>query len=311
MTVPEFVISIRELRKSYGNLQALDRLTLNIESGVTGLIGPNGAGKTTLIRTLLGLLRPDGGIARVLGHNVVTESIEVRRRVRVLHEKAYFPPSMTPSAFLKAANRFHGTDSDIYEILSRVGILHAADKQIRHLSAGMYQRLGFAQTLVGNPRLIFLDEPTSHLDVRGRDEVVSLIVKLHKEEDISFLISSHILSELERACHSVAFIKKGRLFDYGPVDKLIAKHTRNRYQIITSDAHQLSKHLKENANIEETLVLGVASLVVEGHSDLEGDIESLVRDIAVQQDIEIYKIEPSRSLEEVYRKVIGAQTEHD
>jgi ABC-2 type transport system ATP-binding protein len=101
----ESVVSVRGLTKHFGDICALDGVNLEVKPGIFGFIGPNGAGKTTLLRILLGLLRPDSGNARILGHDVIHESLEVRKKVGVLHEKAFFPPSMTPSNYLKAVSQ--------------------------------------------------------------------------------------------------------------------------------------------------------------------------------------------------------------
>lgn len=299
------IIVIDALSKSFGNVQALNSLTLKVKPGILGLIGPNGAGKTTILRILIGLLRPDSGKAIVAGYDAIRDSIEVRKRIRVLHEKAYYPPAMTPISFLRSVRRFYRSDDDIHEVLSLVGIADVANRQIRQLSAGMHQRLGLAQALIGEPELVFLDEPTSHLDVSGRDAVMKLIVQVHKESNVSFFISSHILSELERACQSVAFIKDGQILAYGPVKDIVHRHSQNRFQITTSDAHLLSRLLREHEGIEDALVLGIATVVVEISADLEIEIDYVVENVAERADIEIYKIEPSRSLDDVYRKVVS------
>jgi len=303
MTASEDIVSVSSLCKKFGKVEALNGLTLHSGPGIIGLIGPNGAGKTTLLRILLGLLRPDSGNARILGHDVIRKSLEVRKKVGALHEKAFFPPSMTPSNYLKAVNRLYGTDDSVDELLSLVGLSHASDRKIKHLSAGMHQRLGLAQALCGGPELVFLDEPTSYLDVGGRDDVVSLIVRVHQESGVSFFISSHILSELERACHTVAFVKSGQVIDFGPVDELVRKHTKNRFQVTTSDPKRLSKILEQTSGISDILIMGSASVIVEVSPNQEGDIELLINRIAEKNGIEVYRIDSTGTLEDVYRKV--------
>ena len=303
MTASEDIVSVSGLYKRFGKVEALNGLTLHSRPGIIGLIGPNGAGKTTLLRILLGLLRPDSGNARILGHDVIHESLEVRKKVGVLHEKAFFPPSMTPSDYLNAVNRLYRTDGSVDELLSLVGLSHASDRKIKHLSAGMHQRLGLAQALCGEPELVFLDEPTSYLDVGGRDDVVSLIVRVHQESGVSFFISSHILSELERACHTVAFVRSGQVVDFGPVDELVRKHTKNRFQVTISDPKKLSKILEQTSGISDVLIVGSASIIVEVSPDQEGDIELLINRVAEKNGIEVYRIDPTGTLEDVYRKV--------
>ncbi len=303
MTSSEDIISVSGLYKKFGKVVALNGLTLHAESGIIGIIGPNGAGKTTLFRILLGLLRPDTGEASILGLDVFNESLEIREKIGVLHEKPFFPPSMTPSNYLKDVNRLYGTDSPVDELLSLVGLDHASDRKIKHLSAGMHQRLGLAQALCGEPELVFLDEPTAHLDVGGRDDVVSLLVRVYQEKGVSFIIASHILSELERACHTVAFVRAGEVIDFGSVDELVKKHTKNRFQITTSDSKRLSEVLEHTNGISDVLIAGSSIVVEEVSPDQEGEIELLIKDAAERNGLTVYRIDKTGTLEDVYRKV--------
>ena len=203
------IVSVTGLSKTFGKVEALKEFTLDIEAGIFGPIGPNGAGKTTLIRVLLGLIHADAGQANVLGMNVRTHSLDIRRRIGVLHERPSFTPTISTLDYLQCVKQIYRSQSDPKELLATVGLEDAHDRKIMNLSAGMHQRLGIAQALIGSPELVFLDEPTSNLDVVGRDEIIKLIVDLNLDLGVSFFIASHILSELERACQTVAFIREG------------------------------------------------------------------------------------------------------
>jgi ABC-2 type transport system ATP-binding protein len=159
------ILSVSDLTKRFGDIVALDRLTLSMRHGIFGLIGPNGAGKTTLLRVLLGLIKADGGEAKVLGLDINDESFDIRRRVGVLHEHPIYPPSLTAGRYLERVSRLYDAGRDPSELLELVGLLDAKQRKIGNLSAGMRQRLGVAQALIGKPELVFLDEPTSNLDI--------------------------------------------------------------------------------------------------------------------------------------------------
>ncbi len=171
-------VSMTNITKRFGRVKALDDFTINVESGIFGLVGPNGAGKTTILRVLLGLIKPDKGSAQVLGMDVANGPERFLGQVGVLHENPYYPPSLTPTEYLDTIASLYRKSRSAEELLSLVELSNAADRKIKNLSAGMYRRLGIAQALVGRPSLVFLDEPTSNLDVRGRDLIVQLIINI-------------------------------------------------------------------------------------------------------------------------------------
>ncbi len=182
------LIRVEEVHKTFDDIKALDGISLEMKPCIFGLVGPNGAGKTTLLRILLGLIKPDKGKAQVLGHDVTDRLRPFLMRIRVLHERPYFPPLMTPIKYLEHVGHLYGAKIDPRELLSEVDLLHVANRRIGKFSAGMYRRLGIAQTLVGDPELVFLDEPTANLDVDGRDIMIRKIIQLHMNRGISFFI---------------------------------------------------------------------------------------------------------------------------
>ncbi|MBY8997822.1 MAG: ABC transporter ATP-binding protein [Candidatus Thorarchaeota archaeon] len=298
------IISISGITKTFGEIKALDEFSLEMEPGIFGLIGPNGAGKTTLLRILLGLARQDKGTAEILENETSGDPLRYLKQIGVLHENPYFPPSMTPRQYLDDIGSLYPTSVPAEDLLSMVKLLDAADRKIGHLSAGMHRRLGIAQALVGKPKLIFLDEPTSNLDVSGRDLVVKLIVKMYQKDDVSFFITSHILSELERACHNVAFINAGKMVERGSIQELVQKHTQKRFRVITSDSWTLEEILSETEGIVDVFVDSSTSIIVEVTSDLLTGIESQLKELVKGTDVKIYGIETTGTLEDVYRKVI-------
>lgn len=304
MDLKNHIISISEITKTFGEIKALDEFSLEMEHGIFGLIGPNGAGKTTLLRILLGLARPDKGSAMILGNETSDDPLRYLKQIGVLHENPYFPPSMTPRQYLNDIGSLYPTCVPAEDLLSMVKLLDAADRKIGHLSAGMYRRLGIAQALVGRPKLVFLDEPTSNLDVSGRDLVVKLIVKMHQKDNVSFFITSHILSELERACHNVAFINAGKIIERGTIPELIQKHTQKRFRVITSDSWTLEEILCQTEGVVDVFVDSSTSIIMEVTSELILGLESKLEELVSGTDVKIYGVETTGSLEDVYRKVI-------
>ncbi|MFO7835721.1 MAG: ABC transporter ATP-binding protein [Candidatus Thorarchaeota archaeon] len=296
------IIFVDSLHKSFGNVKALDGLTLNISAGIFGLIGPNGAGKTTLLRILLGLAKPDGGHASIFGQSI-NEDGGIRERIGVLHEHPYYYPSMAAKRYLDLVGSMYPTCKESTEVLSLVNLSDAADRKIGEFSAGMKRRLGIAQAIIGNPELVFLDEPTSNLDVDGRDIVIRLLVDLYEEEGVSFFLSSHILSEVERACHNVAFIQSGKVIDSGLVSELIRKHTENRFKVLTPDAKRLSQALEHEDGVIDVLVTGSSTVIIEVTPNVAEQIESKVERIAKDANTDVFEIEGTGNLEDVYRKV--------
>ncbi|MFO7837091.1 MAG: ABC transporter ATP-binding protein [Candidatus Thorarchaeota archaeon] len=299
-----YVISVTEITKTFGDIGALDSFSLDIEPGIFGLIGPNGAGKTTLLRILLGLAKPDRGSAEILGNDISDDSLNYIPYIGVLHEYPYFPPSMTPKQYLEDIGALYSTSVPAEDLLSMVKLLDAADRKIGHLSAGMYRRLGIAQALVGRPKLVFLDEPTSNLDVSGRDLVVKLIVKMHQKDNVSFFITSHILSELERACHNVAFIDRGSVVEKGTIPELIQKHTQTRFRVISSDSWRLEEILSDSEGIVDVFVDSSTSIILEVTTELLSGLESHLQQLVRDTKVNIYDVETTGTLEDVYRRVI-------
>ena len=299
------LISVREVYKSFGNIIALDGLSLDVEPGIFGLIGPNGAGKTTLIQILVGLVYAEKGRGQIFGLDIVDNSVSIRRRLGVLHERPAFPKHMKVQEYLnRVAGIYHSTYSSS-KLLSKVGLADAEERRIGDLSAGMHQRLGIAQALIGNPELVILDEPTSNLDVIGRDDILTLIVQLYNEDDISFFISSHVLSELERVCHSIAFIKEGQVVEKGSVIDIVKKHSVGLYKIVTSDAQKVGMILDNMSSVSKVYIVGANTITVRMATDRIKDVQSEILQLAESRGIKVYEIEETQSLDEIFRRVIG------
>ncbi|MBC7340011.1 MAG: ABC transporter ATP-binding protein [Firmicutes bacterium] len=225
------IVTMRGLTKRYGELVAVDHLDLDIYEGeVFGLLGPNGAGKTTTILMLLGLTEPSEGTVRVAGHDPTREPLAVKRLAGYLPDNVGFYEDMTGRENLRYTARLNRlppapAEERIAALLDSVGLGGDADRPVREYSRGMRQRLGLADALVKDPRLLILDEPTLGIDPEGVREVLALIVRLAREEKRTVLISSHLLHQIQEICDRVGIFVRGRLVDPGPISvpELVAR----------------------------------------------------------------------------------------
>ena len=297
------LIEIQRLTKSFGEVSALKEVDLSISDGIFGLIGPNGAGKTTLFRILLNLVQQDSGRARIFGLDVVKDSIKIRKQIGVLHERPTYPPFLSPIEYLSRMSRLYKRQRDPEELLELVGLLSARNRKIGNLSAGMYQRLGIAQSLMGFPKLVFLDEPTSNLDVIGRSEVLDLIMKLNKEDETSFVISSHILSELQTICSNLVFLANGKVLEEGSMTDIIKRHASDRIRIITSDASKLAQILKQVQWIDKIHIAGTSTIIISSTLDLEA-VRTRISNIVKDSSLAVYDMSKATDLEEIFKEVI-------
>ncbi len=225
------VIETERLTKRYGRQTAVNELSLEVGEGeIFGFLGPNGAGKTTTLLMLLGLTEPSGGKARVLGCDPVRESLKVKRQVGYLPENVGFYQDLTARENLTFVARLNGLAEEEYRgrvsrTLELVGLGGEADKLVSAYSRGMRQRLGIAELLVKEPKLIFLDEPTLGLDPDGINRMLDLVVALSREQGITVLLSSHLLHQVQRICTRVGIMNKGTLVAQGTIAELARGET--------------------------------------------------------------------------------------
>jgi len=211
------VIRTDALTKRYpGEVTALAGLTVDIHPGITGLVGANGAGKSTLIKILLGLLAPTSGRAVVLGHNVAASGERIRTLTGYMPEHDCLPPDVTGTELVTHLGRMSGLPATAAkeraaDSLRHVGMYEERYRQTGTYSTGMKQRVKLAQALVGDPRLLLLDEPTIGLDPAGRRSMLDLISRIGAEFGISIVVSSHLLGEIEQICDHLVVIDGGRL----------------------------------------------------------------------------------------------------
>jgi ABC-2 type transport system ATP-binding protein len=229
-------IRTRGLTKRFGSILAIDGLDLDVPAGsIFGLLGPNGAGKTTTLRILTGLAQPASGQAEVAGIAVGLDRPELRRRLGYLDQDPRFYAWMRGRELLELVGRLAGLDGErlrtrVAEMLERTGLAGAAERRIGGYSGGMRQRLGIAQALLHEPEIVFLDEPVSSLDPEGRRDVLDLITGLRG--DTTVVLSTHVLSDVERVCDRVAILDRGRLVIEAPLETLLAEHARPIYRLL-------------------------------------------------------------------------------
>ena len=224
MTVPRgasgyvwpVVIETRGLTKRYPGVTALDQLDVSVGAGVTGLVGANGAGKSTMIKILLGLVPATSGTARVLGHDVVTEGGSIRALVGYMPEHDCLPADVSASDLVVHLGQMSGLPyaaarERASDVLRHVGLAEERYRPMGGYSTGMKQRAKLAQSIVHDPRLVLLDEPTKGLDPSSRDDMLALVRRIGTEFGIAVLVTSHLLGELERISDHVVVLDGGRL----------------------------------------------------------------------------------------------------
>jgi len=220
------IIKTENLTKKYEDVVAVNNLNLEIYEGeIFGLLGPNGAGKTTTILMLLGLTEPTLGSATIDGYNATKEPIHIKRIVGYLPDNVGFYEDMTARENLRFTGRLNNLDdkeieSRINSLLERVKLSDVGDRKVGTYSKGMRQRLGIADTLMKDPRVMILDEPTIGLDPAGINEMLELIAELAREDKRTVLISSHQLYQIQRICDRVGIFVKGQLLAQGPIHTL-------------------------------------------------------------------------------------------
>ncbi|HTZ05635.1 MAG TPA: ABC transporter ATP-binding protein [Gaiellaceae bacterium] len=229
-------VQARGLVKSYGRIHAVDRVDLTVNEGdIYGFLGPNGAGKTTAMRIMLGLLRPDAGEVKLFGRDPQTELPEALDGVAGFVETPHFYPYLTGRTNLELLAAFDGNGASglVENALQTVGLQARADDKVGGYSQGMRQRLGLAASLLREPKLLILDEPTNGLDPGGIRDMRDLITSL-ADRGLTIFLSSHLLAEVEELCTRVSVIREGRIVYEGTLADLHSS-SAPRYRLRTSD----------------------------------------------------------------------------
>ena len=288
----------------FGNQQVLDRIDLQVPDGsIYGFLGPNGAGKTTTLRLLLGLLKRQEGSVSIFGRPFDDDRIAILRNVGSMIESPSLYDHLTASENLAVLDHVHRCPKGrIAEVLTLVGLSGTGRKRVKQFSLGMRQRLAIAAALLHRPRLIILDEPSNGLDPHGIIEIRTLLSRLQREEGCTILVSSHLLSEIERLVTHVGVLGNGRLLFQGTIDEL----RRQRRQVVgvrlaTSD-NAAALRVIEKVPIEARL--GEDEVLL---PPLEKEAIAALNRQLTAQGLDVYEIRPLHNdLETIFLNLVGA-----
>lgn len=287
------------LRKAYGDVVALEGLDVEIPRAAVGLLGANGAGKSTLIKLLLGLHKPTSGAATIFGLDISTHPLRIRERVGYMPESDCLPLDVTAADLVGHMAEMSGLPHRAArlraaETLYHCGVDEERYRLIREFSTGMKQRVKLAQAIVHDPELVFLDEPTNGMDPAGREEMLQLIQRIHREVGITVVLSSHLLEDVERVCDYVIMLDEGKLATHGPLNTLVEGGGDIIVQVDGDEAAFLQR--LESAGV--TAHKRGLELVIPRAND---DLFDVVRDAADDSDVLLRSLHvDSLSLEDVY-----------
>jgi ABC-2 type transport system ATP-binding protein len=280
------VISFRRTVKNYGS-KVIGPVDLDIKKGqIVGFLGPNGSGKTTCIRLILGLIRASSGTVRVNGYDPIRKHVSALKRVAYSPELPNLQTFLTPTELLQLVSHelsFAGSNAErrdeIHRVLELVGVLEYADTKIAKLSKGMVQRLSVAQAMMGSPDILILDEPMIGLDPAGSAHFREVFRDFSNEKGGTVFMSSHIMSEVESLCTSVAIIHGGRILYQGAVRDVIQNVLD--YSVIYLEAQglteQILSRIREIQNVSKVMANDDnIEIIIQGHSDIRPEISEIV-----------------------------------
>ena len=296
----EALLSARSLTKRYGDVVALDGVSFDIASGITGILGENGAGKSTAIKIFLGLLAPTSGSATVLGRDASRDR-SVRARIGYMPEHDCLPSQVSAAEFLTRMAELSGLPpraarTRAADTLRHTGLFEERYRAIGGYSTGMKQRVKLGQALVHDPAFVFLDEPTAGLDPVGREDMLALVRKTHREFGISVLLSSHLMADVERTCDRIVVLQGGHLVHAGEVGQF-TRETETIFVEVDSrrDALQQALERRGLAAVTEGAGLMIAAA--------DHAVYDLVRDALVEAEAPLRRRGPQRrALSELFKR---------
>ncbi len=298
----DIILQTFTLGKQYKNRWAANDINLEVHRGdVFGFLGPNGAGKSTTIRMILSLIKPTTGSVAIFGHDLFDEREKALQNVAGIVEKPDFYLYLSAFRNMQIAGSLTlgsaPTDKKIMDTLAMVGLADRAKDKVKTFSHGMKQRLGIAQSLLCDPQLIMLDEPTNGLDPQGMKEVRELITLLSKEKGITVFLSSHLLNEVEQVATRMAIINKGKMIVQGSVDELLRANA-NKILFNVEPRKKALTILSSLKYITESVITNEGITVKIDAKRIPAAAAKLV-----EQRCKIFSIEPKHSLEEYFLNV--------
>jgi ABC-2 type transport system ATP-binding protein len=294
------LLSAEQLTKQFGTVTALNDVSFSISDGITGILGENGAGKSTAIKIFLGLLRPTAGTARVLGMDA-SRDLAVRARLGYMPEHDCLPSQASAAEFLTHMAELSGLPpraarTRAADTLRHTGLFEERYRPIGGYSTGMKQRVKLAQALVHDPTFVFLDEPTAGLDPIGREDMLALVRKTHRDFGISVLLSSHLMADVERTCDRIIVLQGGQLMHSGEVD-YFTKETEQVFIEVDNNREQLVAALQQRGI---TVRNDGAGFTIEGADE---SVYDHVRDALVDTQAALRRMAPRRrALTELFER---------
>src|SRR5688572_23565949 len=305
------VVHLDAVTVAYGANRALKGVSARFARGAVGLLGPNGAGKSTMLKSLLGFLKPTAGRMTVLGLDVAERPLEIRARIGYMPESDSHIPGMNAVSFVGYCGQLAGLPAvdamqRAHEVLYYVGLGEARYRNVETYSTGMKQRIKLAQALVHDPDLLFLDEPTNGMDPKGRDEMLELVHDLGHNKNVSLILSSHLLPDVEYTCDHVVVMDKGQVVAWGPIEELKGPAGRVFELRIKGNLPAFLDVLR-SAGMEchstDEDVMRV--FVPRGADGAERDQRTIFA-LAAQHSVQVRHLRPSiPTLEDVFAKAVG------
>lgn len=289
------ILEVNNLNKTYKNFKAIDNISFQVNKGdIYGFLGPNGAGKSTTLRMILGLIKPNSGEIKLNGSLINFKNKKYLNNIGALIERPDFYKNLSAYQNLKILYSMSRINNSkiIHDVLHEVDLFDRKDDKVGSYSQGMKQRLGIAQTLLHNPQVIILDEPSNGLDPQGQADMRELILKINKDKGITVIISSHILAEIEKIANRMIVINKGKKIIEGDVG-----------QLMSSESIKLSVKTTSNKEIEN--FFNSRDIVYESNEGIytiswpEKNIDQLVKELQ-NDNISIFEIKQLKTLEEYF-----------
>jgi ABC-2 type transport system ATP-binding protein len=290
-------IEVRNLVKRFGTKTVVDHVTMNVAEGeIVGFLGPNGSGKTTTIRIMCGLLTPDEGEGRVLGYDLLTESLRIKREVGYMTQRFSFYEDLTIAENLEFVARLYQlkpVEEHVGRTLDELGLTSRRNQLAGTLSGGWKQRLALAACIMHKPKLLLLDEPTAGVDPKARREFWDEIHRLARD-GLTVLVSTHYMDEAER-CHRISYISYGKMLASGTVDEVVANAGLTTFVIDGPRLDQVADALEGRPGVEQVAPFGTTLHVVGSDKKL---LEAALKDIRKREGITVRPGETS--LEDVF-----------